>query len=154
MYFVTFSPQPDMFQHAPSRPYYPSQLPASYRPPCTAPGSGHGNYLTKDDKSPFWGAYIVLARHFLLQKAGSKDKQSHMAANGDRFIVDLSLLSLISSTMSRHPRIILPNCPHHIVHWHHNRQTVFAGDDDYAPITLKISGSGKPSLGVMSLPIA
>jgi putative transposase len=33
--------------------------------------------------------------------------------------------------MPRHARIVLPNCPHHIVQRGHNRQAVFAGDDDY-----------------------
>jgi len=34
--------------------------------------------------------------------------------------------------MPRHARLILPDCPHHIIQRGHNRQSVFAGDDDYA----------------------
>lgn len=34
--------------------------------------------------------------------------------------------------MPRSARIVLPNTPHHIVQRGHNRQAVFAGDDDYA----------------------
>ncbi|MBC8318713.1 MAG: transposase [Desulfobulbaceae bacterium] len=33
--------------------------------------------------------------------------------------------------MPRQPRIVLPNCPHHIIQRGHNRQVVFAGDDDF-----------------------
>jgi len=33
--------------------------------------------------------------------------------------------------MPRHARLILSNCPHHIVQRGHNRQVVFAGNDDY-----------------------
>lgn len=33
--------------------------------------------------------------------------------------------------MPRQSRIVLPNCPHHIIQRGHNRQTVFAGDDGY-----------------------
>ena len=33
--------------------------------------------------------------------------------------------------MPRQPRIVLPNCPHHIIQRGHNRSTVFFGDDDY-----------------------
>ncbi len=33
--------------------------------------------------------------------------------------------------MPRHARLILSNCPHHIVQRGHNRQAVFAGNDDY-----------------------
>lgn len=33
--------------------------------------------------------------------------------------------------MPRHARLVLPNCPHHIIQRGHNRQAVFAGDDDY-----------------------
>lgn len=33
--------------------------------------------------------------------------------------------------MPRKARIILPNCPHHIIQRGHNRQTVFAADEDY-----------------------
>jgi putative transposase len=33
--------------------------------------------------------------------------------------------------MPRHARIVLPNCPHHIIQRGHNRQAVFAGDDDF-----------------------
>ncbi len=33
--------------------------------------------------------------------------------------------------MSRQARIILKNCPHHIIQRGHNRQPVFTGDDDY-----------------------
>jgi putative transposase len=33
--------------------------------------------------------------------------------------------------MPRHTRIVLPNCPHHIIQRGHNRQAVFAGDDDF-----------------------
>jgi REP-associated tyrosine transposase len=33
--------------------------------------------------------------------------------------------------MPRSPRLILPNYPHHIIQRGHNRQTVFAGEDDY-----------------------
>ncbi len=33
--------------------------------------------------------------------------------------------------MPRQSRIVLPNCPHHIIQRGHNRQVVFSGDDDY-----------------------
>ena len=33
--------------------------------------------------------------------------------------------------MPRHARLILSNCPHHVIQRGHNRQVVFAGDDDY-----------------------
>lgn len=33
--------------------------------------------------------------------------------------------------MPRQPRLLLPNCPHHIIQRGHNRQVVFAGDADY-----------------------
>ena len=33
--------------------------------------------------------------------------------------------------MPRRARIVLPNCPHHIIQRGHNRQVVFAGDGDY-----------------------
>lgn len=33
--------------------------------------------------------------------------------------------------MPRRARLILPNCPHHIIQRGHNRQVVFADDDDY-----------------------
>lgn len=33
--------------------------------------------------------------------------------------------------MPRHARLVLPNCPHHIIQRGHNHQAVFAGDDDY-----------------------
>jgi putative transposase len=32
----------------------------------------------------------------------------------------------------RRARIVLPNCPHHVVHRGHNRQRVFLHDEDYA----------------------
>jgi putative transposase len=34
--------------------------------------------------------------------------------------------------MPRQSRIILSNCPHHIIQRGHNRQVVFAGDEDYS----------------------
>ena len=34
-------------------------------------------------------------------------------------------------TMPRRARLVLPNCPHHIIQRGHNRQVVFASDDDY-----------------------
>ena len=33
--------------------------------------------------------------------------------------------------MPRRARLVLPNCPHHIIQRGHNRQVVFAGDEDY-----------------------
>jgi len=33
--------------------------------------------------------------------------------------------------MPRQARIVLPNCPHHIIQRGHNRQDVFTCDDDY-----------------------
>lgn len=33
--------------------------------------------------------------------------------------------------MPRQSRFVLPNCPHHVIQRGHNRQVVFAGDDDY-----------------------
>lgn len=33
--------------------------------------------------------------------------------------------------MPRQSRIVLPNCPHHIIQRGHNRQVVFSSDDDY-----------------------
>ena len=33
--------------------------------------------------------------------------------------------------MPRRARLVLPNCPHHIIQRGHNRQAVFASDDDY-----------------------
>jgi putative transposase len=33
--------------------------------------------------------------------------------------------------MPRTGRIVIPNCPHHIIHRGHNRQPVFVSDDDY-----------------------
>jgi putative transposase len=33
--------------------------------------------------------------------------------------------------MPRRARLILPNCPHHIIQRGHNKQVVFAGDEDY-----------------------
>ena len=33
--------------------------------------------------------------------------------------------------MPRRARLVLPNCPHHIIQRGHNRQVVFASDDDY-----------------------
>jgi len=33
--------------------------------------------------------------------------------------------------MPRHARLVLNNCPHHIIQRGHNRQVVFAGDDDF-----------------------
>lgn len=33
--------------------------------------------------------------------------------------------------MPRNARFVLPHCSHHIVQRGHNRQVVFAGDDDY-----------------------
>lgn len=33
--------------------------------------------------------------------------------------------------MPRQARLLLPNCPHHIIQRGHNRQVVFAADDDY-----------------------
>lgn len=33
--------------------------------------------------------------------------------------------------MPRSARIVIPNYPHHVIQRGHNRQTVFAGDDDY-----------------------
>ncbi len=33
--------------------------------------------------------------------------------------------------MPRQSRIVLPNCPHHIIQRGHNRQVVFASDQDY-----------------------
>ncbi|MFZ6028617.1 MAG: transposase [Chloroflexota bacterium] len=33
--------------------------------------------------------------------------------------------------MPRRARIVLPNCPHHIIQRGHNRQVVFSGDGDY-----------------------
>ena len=33
--------------------------------------------------------------------------------------------------MPRHARLVLPNCPHHIIQRGHNRQIVFVSDDDY-----------------------
>ena len=33
--------------------------------------------------------------------------------------------------MPRSARLVLPNCPHHIIQRGHNRQVVFSGDDDY-----------------------
>lgn len=33
--------------------------------------------------------------------------------------------------MPRRARIVLPNCPHHVIQRGHNRQVVFASDDDY-----------------------
>ena len=33
--------------------------------------------------------------------------------------------------MPRCARLVLPNCPHHIIQRGHNRQVVFVGDDDY-----------------------
>ena len=33
--------------------------------------------------------------------------------------------------MPRSARIVVPNCPHHIVHRGHNRSVVFADDEDY-----------------------
>ena len=33
--------------------------------------------------------------------------------------------------MPRQSRLVLPNCPHHIIQRGHNRQVVFTGDDDY-----------------------
>lgn len=33
--------------------------------------------------------------------------------------------------MPRHARLIINNCPHHIIQRGHNRQVVFARDDDY-----------------------
>lgn len=33
--------------------------------------------------------------------------------------------------MPRQSRLVLPNCPHHIIQRGHNRQVVFAGNDDY-----------------------
>jgi len=33
--------------------------------------------------------------------------------------------------MLRRARIVLENCPHHIIQRGHNRQVIFAGDDDY-----------------------
>ncbi len=34
--------------------------------------------------------------------------------------------------MPRHARVVLPQMPHHIIQRGHNRQVVFAHDDDYA----------------------
>ncbi len=33
--------------------------------------------------------------------------------------------------MPRQARLVLPNCPHHVIQRGHNRQVVFAGDNDY-----------------------
>jgi len=33
--------------------------------------------------------------------------------------------------MPRQSRIVLPDCPHHIIQRGHNRQVIFAGDEDY-----------------------
>jgi len=33
--------------------------------------------------------------------------------------------------MPRQARLVLPNCPHHVIQRGHNRQVVFAGDEDY-----------------------
>jgi len=33
--------------------------------------------------------------------------------------------------MPRSERIVIPNTPHHVVQRGHNRQTVFAGEEDY-----------------------
>jgi len=33
--------------------------------------------------------------------------------------------------MPRKARLLVPNCPHHIVHRGHNRSTVFVADEDY-----------------------
>ncbi len=33
--------------------------------------------------------------------------------------------------MPRYARLVLPNCPHHIIQRGHNRQVVFVSDDDY-----------------------
>jgi len=35
------------------------------------------------------------------------------------------------NAMPRMGRIVVPNCPHHVVQRGHNRQVVFAGDGDY-----------------------
>ncbi|OQX06614.1 MAG: hypothetical protein BWK76_25940, partial [Desulfobulbaceae bacterium A2] len=42
---------------------------------------------------------------------------------GDRIFCD--------AIMPRQARIVLPQYPHHIIQRGHNRQTVFAGEDDY-----------------------
>ncbi|EFK09666.1 conserved domain protein [delta proteobacterium NaphS2] len=33
--------------------------------------------------------------------------------------------------MLRQPRLVIPNCPHHIIQRGHNRQVVFAENGDY-----------------------
>ncbi|MDY6844893.1 MAG: transposase, partial [Thermodesulfobacteriota bacterium] len=33
--------------------------------------------------------------------------------------------------MPRTARVVLPNYPHHIIQWGHNRQKVFVNDEDY-----------------------
>ncbi len=33
--------------------------------------------------------------------------------------------------MPRSTRVVLPDTPHHIIHRGHNRQAIFAGDEDY-----------------------
>ena len=33
--------------------------------------------------------------------------------------------------MPRSARLVIPNYPHHVIQRGHNRQTVFASDDDY-----------------------
>ncbi len=42
------------------------------------------------------------------------------------------LLGGYCSSMPRQPRIVLSNCPHHIIQRGHNRQVIFADDVDYA----------------------
>lgn len=38
---------------------------------------------------------------------------------------------MIALLMPRRARLLLPNCPHHIIQRGHNRQVVFAGEEDY-----------------------
>ena len=40
-------------------------------------------------------------------------------------------LSIYFSFMPRSARIVIPNCPHHIIQRGHNRQTVFVEDEDF-----------------------
>lgn len=50
---------------------------------------------------------------------------------GTDLFFDIFLNRLYSPVMPRQSRIILSNYPHHIIQRGHNRQVVFAGDDDY-----------------------
>jgi putative transposase len=48
--------------------------------------------------------------------------------------------------MPQQARFVLPSCPHHVIQRGHNRQVVFAGDDDYL-YYIKMLQRSKTQLG-------